>query len=143
MIHVNSIAFSLFTTISSNSVVVSSGFTVDLGQPFPGDINFTPWAGVQFPSLEILPFQVSPTPWLADINFDIIIQDGSMANALDALDRTMKSMYPILQAVNSNKHLDNTVRNLVNISAAFEDPNLEAEDWFHSVRLSVTYQQLV
>ena len=142
MIFVNSIANALFTTISSNSVIVSSGYTVNFGEPIPGDETFTPWANVSFPTIEALPNQTGNTPWLTRVNFDIIIQDGSLKSPLDALDRTMKSLFPVLTAVNSNKTLDGTVLTLREWSVSFESDK-ETEDWLHTARANLSYELYV
>lgn len=140
MIQTNSIAFSLFTTIASDSVLVNSGFTVSLGEPPVGDLARSPWVSVLFQEIDLNPYRFGNEPWLIHPKFQLIVQHGSYNNPQDALDKALRALEPVLDAVNSNKTLDNTV----NILKEWTVENLETtevdEDSFHSLGINLTYE---
>ena len=144
MIHVNSIAHSLFTTLASDSTLVDSGFTVQLSAPFPTDPGLTPWVGVYADDVTFDPWRLGgPQPWKAEILLMVVVQEQSLAGGLDANDRLHRALFPVLAAVNSNKNLDGTVRIINEIAIEPLERVLAEDDYFFSDLISIKGEVVV
>ena len=139
MIWPNSVMHALYTALSSDSVLVSSGVTVELDEVFNSDPNRTPWVGVYFGEVAIEPRRSNVSrPWLAAYSLLVYAPDHSHAGGQDAKDRVNRLLTPVLTAINSDKTLGGTV-NIVNglVVTPFQR-NLEEDDWFFTDEILIT-----
>ena len=139
MINQNSISYSLYTTLSSNSTLVNSNVTVELNEVFNTDPNRVPWVGVYWGGTEIEPRRVGGgNPWQAQVEMRIFTQDISGQNGELTADNIDRLVFPVLAAVNSNKTLDGTVLHITEVSLAPFDRDIEDEDWMWSNEIAIT-----
>jgi len=143
MIYVNSVSSALFTTIASDSTLVSSGISFCLNNIMNSDPNFSPWVGVYYDSTQIEPYRANTTvPWMATHNFVVYSQIYGYDNAEENKEELDKLNTLILNAVNANKKLDNTVLNLMELSINPFQVDLENEDVLFMDQINLQYQVL-
>lgn len=137
MIHVNSIANAVYTTMTSDSTIINSGFTVNLNEVFNSSPDRVPWIGIYADNIEFEPMRIGTVqakPWDAHISIEIYVQEISMAGARKANDRLYRAMFPVLSAVNCNLNLSGTVRIIQSIEIApFQRDILEEDNYFSNV----------
>ena len=139
MIWPNSVMHALYTALSSDSVLVSSGVTVELDEVFNSDPNRTPWVGVYFGEVAIEPRRSNVSrPWLAAYSLLVYAQDHSHSGGLDAKDRVNRLLTPVLTAINSDKTLGGTVNIVNGLAVTPFQRNLEADDWFFTDEILIT-----
>ena len=138
MIHVNSITHSVFTTIASDTTIVSSGVTVCLNDIFNTDPNLTPWVGVYFNGSDIEPRRIGASnPWRAAYDIRVYVQDSSHESGEAANDLLDRLTFPVLASVNSNKSLDNTVNIITNIQVDPFQRDIEDEIWMFTNEITI------
>lgn len=139
MIWPNSVMHALYTALSSDSVLVSSGVTVELDEVFNSDPNRTPWVGVYFGEVAIEPRRSNVSrPWLAAYSLLVYAQDHSHAGGQDAKDRVNRLLTPVLTAINSDKTLGGTVNIVNGLAVTPFQRNLEEDDWFFTDEILIT-----
>ncbi len=139
MIWPNSVMHALYTALSSDSVLVSSGVTVELDEVFNSDPNRTPWVWVYFGEVAIEPRRSDVSrPWLAAYSLLDYAQDHSHTGGLDAKDRVNRLLTPVLTAINSDKTLGGTVNIVNGLTVTPFQRNLEADDWFFTDEILIT-----
>ena len=118
-IFVNSMEHALFTTIASNSTIVNSGVNVCKNEIFNSDPNLTPWIGVYAGDDVHTPERLvsGKRPWVANVELQIFIQTAGYGySPADAQDDLQRLWTVVHSAIGSNLDLDNTVRNMTQIS---------------------------
>ena len=136
MIWVNSVNNALFTILSSDSVLVSSGVSVDLNELYNLDPNRAPWIGIYNNNFTIDPRRVQINqPWMTTFNFTVHVQDIRYDYDTLAGQSTNELLTHTLTAINSNRTLDDTV----NIITGFEitpfqlDIETETDLWAYEI----------
>lgn len=137
MISVDSITNALYTILSSNSVLVNSAFTVQLGAPVNGDTALTPWVGVYLDNVHIIPHAVGGQPWLGEIGLALVVQEYALGSPQTANERLYRALTPVLSAVNSNKNLSNTIDIIQEITVEPFDRDRRQDDWFFELLVSI------
>ena len=130
MIHVNSVTSALFTLMSSDSVLVSSGFTVQEGEAFNRDINHTPWVGLYYGEMTIDPHTLGgDRPWQAQIDLFLYVQAGSHLSGQEVTRALARSQSRVLDAVNADKTLGGAVQMLDSITVAPFRRDIHENTW--------------
>lgn len=141
MIYVNSVSNSIFTTLSSDSIVVNSGINICLNDIINTNPNITPWIGIYYDSTNIDPYRANTTkPWMATHNFVVYSQVIGYENAIDNREELDKINTIVLDALNGNRKLDNTVLNMMNINVRPFQIDLENEDTFFMDQINIQYE---
>ena len=140
MINVNSIGYALFTALSSDSVLVNSGFNIGFNELLNTQESLMPWAGVNFAGMTLEPKTLGSPTWLANVQFDVFVQDGRYGEMEAAGFDVLTSQYPVLAAINSDFTLGGAVLNLVDLAVSPENVNVEEENLWITNRISLTYQ---
>lgn len=140
---VNSISNAIYTTLSSDSTLVSSGVTVCLYDILNTDPNLTPWIGI-FGGIETQnPLRLTSgyKPWNASIEFQIFMQSAGFNYAPTQAQQDLDSLWTCVQsAFDANLDLDNTVCNIVSrVNEPFER-NIEEDDVFFTNLLTLTVE---
>ena len=112
MIYPNSVNNSLYTLLSSDSVLISSNVTVELNTLYNLDPNRTPWVGIYNNDIIIEPHRVQkPNPWMTTYQPLIYVQDIRYDDEQIVNDRTNDLLTAVLSAINSesNRNLGGSV----------------------------------
>ena len=139
MINVSSISNAIYTLISSNATVVSSGVSVDLNEFMSTDPNRTPYVNINYDGMVISPHTVGiRNPWEATVRYKIIAQDESMESAQKANENLENLTKVILDAVNTSKDLSGTVNCLVGFEVTPLNRDItEDEDWLFNNEITL------
>lgn len=144
MIDVNSITNALYTTISSNSTIVNSGISVDLNEVFNTDPNRTPWVGIYRGPVNIEPRHIGGSkPWHAVYDLRVYVQAASFESGQNANNLLDETLNVVLDAVNANRRLDNTVLHIAEMSTDPFDRSIEEEQWFYTDELVINAENEV
>lgn len=109
-INVSSIQNAIYTILSSDSILVNSGFSVDLNQDLNTDPNRLPWIGVYGPRTVSDPFTVNITePWMHSYEIMLMVQHGDAAAPRGAEEALALAVDQVWTTVNSNRKLNDTV----------------------------------
>ena len=144
MIWVNSIKNSLFTTLSSDSTLVSSGFVVTMDGEINEDYNVNRWLGVYLTDIQAAGARMNQTnPWLAEINLQILLQTYNQQDFQLAGQLLDASLALVLTSVNSNRTLDNTVNmikewKIVPFHLQGEGRTSDIFPWFNMYQIGIT-----
>ena len=130
----NSVAWSLFTTLSSDSALVSSGVTVRLNEPLNSDPNLQPWLGVYAgEDVVIEPHRIGGgNPRRATYTLSIYAQVHGMEGGQLAVDALHRLITPVIAAVKSNDTLDGTVDMITTMRIEPYQRAIDEEDWMFS-----------
>ncbi len=143
MINVNSIMHELFVLVSSNTMFISSDFTIQKGVPINTDPNEAPWIGIlrgikQFEGHLIGGVQ----PWRGFLDMSIYHQEYSELPESDTWYILETVEYEILSLVTfvGNLNLNSTVEilNSVTSEPVFFDENVDQR--FLTNRITCSYR---
>jgi len=110
MIWVNSINHALYTTLSSDAVLVSSGVNVDLNELYNLDPNRAPWVGIYNNDIIVEPKRCQINrPWQAQFNLSLHVQEIRYDTDTIGGQALNELLTHTLTAINSNRTLNNTV----------------------------------
>ncbi len=138
MIHPNSVAYSLFTTLSSDATLVNSNFNIDFHEVWNTDSAKAPWIGVYLDGIEIDPHHTQiNAPWMATYNLQVFVQEHSFESGEKAMDRLHRAMTPVFTAINSNRTLDGTVNHIIGMEIVPFERNFSDEDWMFTDILDI------
>lgn len=128
---VNSISNSLFTTISSNSTIVSSGVNVFKEEPLNSNLDLTPWVGVYTMPQDVNPHRININqPWMVTTQFMLVLQETSFESGQEAQDRLDRLWNLVYAAINLNRTLDGTVLHITNMNIEPRRDRVEEEYFF-------------
>ena len=143
-IFVNSVSHGIYNLVNSNSIVTTSGFCVELDEVFNTDPNKTPWVGVYFDNVTIIPRVLGITNinngWLARYTYRIFVQDVSMEDGRIAKDLVNKGLTYVFDALNGDHTLLGSVDTITECSIAPFERNLDEEQWMFSDEIILVAQ---
>ena len=138
MIDVNSVTASVFTLLSSDSVLVSSGFTVQEGEAFNREITHTPWVGIYYGDMTIDPRTLGGNqPWQADLNLLLYVQEGSHHSGQEATRLLASAQTRVLEAINRNKSLSGAAHMITGFVVTPYQRDLTEDTWFFTNEISL------
>ena len=130
MIHVNSVTSALYTMLSSDGVLVSSGFTIQEGEALNRNVHHTPWLGVYYGAMTIAPHTLgSDQPWNAELELLLYVQEGSHRSGQEATQLLGSAQTRVLDVVNGDKTLAGTVNMLTALTVTPYQRDLEEDTW--------------
>tara|TARA_Y100000310_G_C20594962_1_gene770036 strand:- start:905 stop:1339 length:435 start_codon:yes stop_codon:yes gene_type:complete len=138
MIYTNSIVHSLFTTLSSDSVLVNSNMTVQLHEVFNTNPSLNPWVGVYLETTDFEPRRLNiQQPWRAEVLLSIYVQVANFQTGQEAHDQLDRAMTPVMTAVNSNRDLDQTVDRIYEMHIEPYQRSIADEDRFFANEITI------
>lgn len=127
----NSVAHSLYTTLASDAVLVSSRVTVQLHEAFNSDINLNPWVGVYLGPATADPDRITMQGMQNRRIFyelEVYVQANDFGGGQPAMDRLMRTLTPVMTAVLSNDTLDGTVNGIDEITVEAFQADIQQEN---------------
>ncbi len=138
MIHVNSVTSTLFTLLSSDAVLVSSGFTIQEGEAFNRDINHTPWVGIYYGDLTVAAHTLgSDRPWQAELELFLYVQEGSHQSGQEATRLVALAQSRVLDVLNVNKSIGDTVLILTSMLISPFQRDLQDNTWLFTNEIAL------
>jgi len=149
MIATNSITAALYTILSSDATLVSSGVNVDLYSVMNSNINRLPWIGIVPGDMGIdqtfEPRRANITePWMASLTIPLVIQVGDR-NKLNAMQKLDQLQTAVMTAINEHSSSRRTINNTVDIITGFSASAFDAEeleDLFAMRQINITAELL-
>lgn len=143
MINVNSIMHELFVLVSSNTMFISSDFTIQKGVPINTDPNEAPWIGILRGIKQFEPHLIGgKQPWRGFMDMSIYHQEYSELPESDTWDRveTVENEIVNLIIANENLTLNGTVEILNSVASepVFFDENIDQR--FITNRITCSYR---
>ena len=138
MIHVNSVTSALFTLLSSDSVIVSSGFTIEEGEALNQQAAQTPWVGVYYGDMSIAPHTVGgDKPWHAELELILYVQEGSHRSGSEATRLLAMAQREVLNVLNANKTIGDTVLMLTGMVVSPFQRDLKNDTWLFTNEIAI------
>ena len=138
MIHVNSVTSALFTMMSSDAVLVSSGFTIQEGEAFNRDVNLTPWVGIYYGDMSIDPHTLGgDRPWQADLELFLYVQESSHRSGQEATRMLAMSQRRVLDVLNADKTLGDSVQILGSLAVSPFQRDLHGDTWLFTNEIAI------
>ncbi|MDH4225122.1 MAG: hypothetical protein OEW12_05705 [Deltaproteobacteria bacterium] len=138
MIHVDSVTSALHSLLSSDGVLVSSGFTVVEGDVFNKDPNLTPWVGQYYGSLTVEPHTLGGNgPWKAGLEVLLYVQEASHRSGQEATRRLSQAQAAVLDVLNRNKTIGDAVLVLSSLAVAPFERELEKSTWLFTNEITI------
>lgn len=138
MIHVNSITAALTALLSSDTVLVDSGFTIEAGEALNDDLHHTPWVGVYYGTLGIDPHTVGgAAPWRGQLELLLYVQDGSHRGGQEATRRLTAAQAAVLDVLDANRTLGGTVQALTGMDISPFRRDLRDDTWLFTNEIAV------
>lgn len=140
---INSISNAIYTTLSSDSTLVSSGVTVCLYDILNTDPNMTPWIGIYWSSDAQTPIRLTSgyKPWNSSIEFQIFMQSAGFNYSPTQAQQDLDGLWTCVQsAINSNLDLDSTVCNIVSLFNETYERDITEDDTFFTNLLTLTIE---
>ena len=141
-LHVNSIAWSLYTTLASDSVLVSSGVLVELQPVFNTDPNLTPWVGVYYDRAALTPRRIGGVePYDAVHDLLVYCSAADLGSPREANDRMWRLLTPVWDAIDGNRTLDNTVQMIEDVQMLPWQVQREDEDYLFTMEVTLRVRE--
>jgi len=138
MIHVDSVTAALYTRLSSDAVLVSSGFTVQEGEALNADIRLTPWVGVYYGSLPVAPHTLGgATPWQGELELFCYVQAGSHRSGQEATRLLGAAQAAVLRALDGDRTLGGAVLMLTSLVVTPFERNLHEDTWLFTNEIAL------
>lgn len=138
MIYVNSVTAGLYTLLSSDAVLVSSGFTIQEGEALNGNIHQTPWVGVYYGPMAIAPHTLgSDQTWNADLELLLYVQEGSHRSGQEATRLLGAAQSRVLDVLDANKTLSGAVDMLTGMAVTPFQRDLENDTWLFTNEIAL------
>lgn len=138
MIHVNSVTAALFTLLSSDTVLVSSGFTLQEGAAFNRDLAATPWVGVYYGNMTVDPHTLGgQQPWQAELELFLYVQQGSHRSGQEATRLLGAAQARVLDVLDAHKTLGDTVLMLNGMVVSPFQRDVEQDTWFFTNEIAL------
>src|SRR3990167_9524201 len=138
MIYPDSVANAVFLILSSDSVLVSSGFTIQLNEEFNTDPNRAPWIGVYEGRLGGVGYRANITePWLASYEIAVYVQAGDARSGVGIERALSAAKKAVWSAINSNRSLLGTVNLMTGFEIEPFDRQIEETYWLGTDLLTV------
>ena len=138
MIHVNSVTSALFTLLSSDSVIVSSGFTIEEGEALNQQAAHTPWVGVYYGDMSIAPHTVGgDKPWQAELELILYVQEGSHRSGSEATRLLAMAQREVLNVLNANRTIGDTVLMLTGVVVSPFQRDLKNDTWLFTNEIAL------
>jgi hypothetical protein len=138
MIQVHSVTAALYTLLSSDAVLVSSGFVIEEGEALNRNVQRAPWAGVYYGPCALGPHVVGGTqPWRAELDLLVYVQEASHISGQDATRRLGQAQAAVLDVLNANRTLGGTVLMLTDLSVSPYRRDLEHDSWLFTNEIGV------
>lgn len=138
MIHVNSVTAGLYSLLSSDSVLVSSGYTIEEGETFNREINHTPWVGLYYGDMTIAAHTIGgDRPWQAELDLFLYVQEGSHRSGLEATRLLAKAQSRVLEVLDANKTIGDTVLMLTSMVVSPFQRDLRDDSWFFTNEIAL------
>jgi hypothetical protein len=149
MIHTNSITAALYTILSSDTAIVSSGTKIDLYKVHNTNLNRTPWVGIATGemgfTIEYEPRRANITaPWMATVTIPVIIQAADR-DKTKAMQKLGDLEHQVFSAVNCYDGGQRTLLDTVNMIVGFTSSpyqSEELEDLFSMRQVDITAEVL-
>lgn len=138
MIFVNSVTSALLTLLSSDSVLVSSGFTLQEGEALNHEVAHTPWVGLYYGDLGIAPHTVGGIkPWQGELELFLYVQEGSHRSGEDATRMLAMAQSEVLRVLDANKTIGDTVLMLTGMTVSPFQRDLRDDTWLFTNEISL------
>ena len=138
MIHVNSVTAALFTLLSSDSVLVSSGYTIQEGEALNRNVHQTPWVGLYYGTMTLGPHTLGVNrPWKADLELLLYVQEGSHRSGQEATRLLGAAQSRVLDVLDSNKTLDGSVQMMTDLAVTPFQRDLEENTWLFTNEIAL------
>ena len=141
MIQVASVTAAVHTILSSSSILVNSGFNIELNTELNTDTNKVPWVGVYFGRMAVEPYRANiDTPYMALYEVDIYIQQGnagSLANLETAMALANEAVWT---SINSDRTLLGAAQMVMGYELAPFQRDVSAMSWMGTDILTVRAQ---
>lgn len=138
MIHVDSVTAALYTLLSSDAVLCSSGFTIQEGEAFNRDPRLTPWVGLYYGAMPIVPHTLGgATPWQAELELFLYVQESSRVSGQAATRRLSAAQAAVLDVLNANRDLGGAVLQMTGLVAAPFRRDLFQDSWLFTNELAL------
>ena len=138
MIYVNSVTSALHTLLSSDSVLVSSGFTVEEGEALNQEVTHTPWVGVYYGDMNIEPHTLGGgKPWQAELELFLYIQEGSHRSGREATRLLAMAQCEVLNLLNANKTIGDTVLMITGMVVSPFQRDLKDDTWLFTNEIAL------
>lgn len=138
MIHVNSVTAALHDLLSTDPVLVSSGFHIEEAAAFNQDLNATPWVGIYHGNLLVDPHTVGGNrPWEGQLEVFLYVQEGGHGSGRDVTRRLNQCQARILELLNADRTLGGTVQNISGMEIAPFQRDLAEDTWLFSNEIAL------
>ncbi len=138
MIHVNSVTSALFSLLSSDSVLVSSGFTIQEGEALNQETAHTPWVGIYYGDMTIDPHTVGgDQPWQAELDMFLYVQEGSHRSGREATRLLATAQCRVLDVLNANKTIGDSILMLTGMVVSPFQRDLKDDTWLFTNEIAL------
>jgi hypothetical protein len=138
MIHVNSVTAALYSLLSSDAVLVSSGFTIEEGEALNRNVHRAPWVGLYSGPWALGAHVIGgPQPWRAELELLLYVQEASHLSGQDATQRLSRAQAAVLEVLNADRTLGGTVSVLTGLAVTPYRRDLEQDSWLFTNEIAL------
>lgn len=138
MIDVSSVTAAAYTLLSSDAVLVSSGFTVQEGEALNRNVERTPWVGVYTGALNLEPHTLGPgRPWRAELELLVYVQERSHRSGQEATRLLGRAQARVLEALRTDTTLGGAVTALAALAVTPYERDLEQDTWLFTNEIAL------